>query len=91
VTEISYDQEKEKSETLINKGEDRPLSSSEKSTTYEAGKQLSTEIGNPIEVVMPLQFTRGNSNTEVIFIGDLTLIPIEEIPPTDLVRKGNMW
>jgi hypothetical protein len=60
------------------------LSSPKKSTTDETKKQLSTEIGNPIEVVMPLKFSRGNPNAKVIFIGDITSIPIEEIPPTDL-------
>jgi hypothetical protein len=59
------------------------LSSSDKSTTDGTGKQLSTEIGSPIQVVTPLQFTRGNPNAEVILIGDLTPIPIEEIPPSD--------
>ena len=32
---------------------------------------------------MPLQFTRGNPNVEVILIGYHTPIPIEEIPPSD--------
>jgi hypothetical protein len=59
------------------------LSSPDKSTTDGTEKQLSTEIDNPIQVVTPLQFTRGNPNAEVILIGDLTPIPIEEIPPSD--------
>jgi hypothetical protein len=53
---------------------------------------LSTEIGNPIEVVTPLQFTRGNPNIETIFIIDFTPISVEEIPPTKFFfskkRKG---
>jgi hypothetical protein len=83
VTEVSDDQAKDQPETLIKQGEDRPLSSPDKSTTDGTGKQLSTEIDNPIQVVTPLQFTRGNPNAEVILIGDLTPIPIEEIPPSD--------
>jgi hypothetical protein len=70
-------------ETLAKKGEDRPLSSPDKSTTDGTEKQLSTEIENPIQVVMPLQFTRENPNVEVILIGYLMPIPIEEIPPSD--------
>jgi hypothetical protein len=84
VTEVSDEQAKDQSETLIKQGEDRPLSSSDKSTTDGTGKHLSTEIDNPIQVVTPLQFTRGNPNAEVIIIGDLMPIPIEEIPPSDL-------
>jgi hypothetical protein len=60
------------------------LFSPDKSTIDGYGKKLSTEIGIPIKAIMPLQFTRGNPNAEVIFIGDLTPIPIEEIPPTNL-------
>jgi hypothetical protein len=50
-TEVSDDQVKDQSETLIKQGEDRPLSSSDKSTTDGTGKQLSTEIDSPIQVV----------------------------------------
>jgi len=83
VTEVSDDQAKDQPETLTKQGEDRPLSSPDKSTTDETGNRLSTEIGNPIQIVTPLQSTRGNPNIEVILIGDLTHISIEEIPPSD--------
>jgi hypothetical protein len=66
--EILDNQTKDQAETLSNKGEDRPLPSSDKSTTNGTGKQLSTKIGSPIQVVIPLQFTRGNPNVEVILI-----------------------
>jgi hypothetical protein len=46
-------------------------------------KKLSTEINNPIEVVTPLQFTRGNPNTKAMFINNFTPIPVKEIPPTE--------
>jgi hypothetical protein len=82
-TKVSDDHTKDQPETLIKQGEDRPLSSPDKSTTDGTGKQLSTEIDNPIQVFTPLQFTRGNLNAEVILIGDLTPISIEEIPPSD--------
>jgi hypothetical protein len=77
VTEASDDQSKDQSETLKNKGEDKPLSSPDKSTIDGARKQLSTEIDSPIEAITPLHFTIGNPNVEVMFIGDLTPIPIE--------------
>jgi hypothetical protein len=83
MTEVSDDQAKDQPETLTKQGEYRPLSSPDKSTTDETRKQLSTEIDNPIQSVTPLQSTRGNPNTEVILIGDLTPISIEEIPPSD--------
>ena len=54
MTEVSDDQAKDQPETLAKKGEDRPLSSLDKSTTDGTRKQLSTEIDNPIQVVMPL-------------------------------------
>jgi hypothetical protein len=82
MTEIYDDQSKDQSVTL-KKGEDKPLSSPDKSTIDGTEKQLSTEIDNPFQIVTPLQFTRGNPNAEVIFIGDLTPISIEEIPPSD--------
>jgi hypothetical protein len=84
-TEVYDNQAKDQRKTLIKQGEDRTLSSPDKSTIDGTGKQLSTEIDNPIQVVTPLQFTRGNPNAEVILIGDLMPIPIEEIPPSDFI------
>jgi hypothetical protein len=82
-TEVSDDQAKDQPERLTKQGEDRPLSSPDKSTTDETGEQLSTKIDNPIQIVTPLQSTRGKPNAEVILIGYLTPISIEEIPPSD--------
>ena len=48
MTEVSDDQAKDQPETLTKKGEDRPLSSSDKSTTHGTENQLFTEIGSPI-------------------------------------------
>jgi hypothetical protein len=82
-TDVSGNQAKNQAETLTKKGEDKLLSTPDKSTTDMTGKQSSTEIDSPIQFITPLQFTRGNPDTEVVFIEDLTPIPIEEIPPTD--------
>jgi hypothetical protein len=83
VTDVSGDRAKDQAEILTKKGEDRPLSTPDKSTIDATGKQSSTEIGSPIQFIMPLQFTRGNPDAEVIFIEDLMPIPMEEIPPSD--------
>ena len=69
---------------MTKEGEEEPLLTPYKSTTDAAGKKLSTEIGSPIQFITPLQFTRGNPNAEVIFIEDLTPIPVEELPPSNL-------
>jgi hypothetical protein len=76
------DQAKAQLETLIKKGQDTSLSTPNKIATNTTGKQPSTEIGNPIMSLTPLQSSQGNSNVEVIFIEDLTLISAEEIPPS---------
>jgi hypothetical protein len=56
-------------------------------------KQTSIEIGSPIPFVTPLQFTKGNLDVGTIFKEDLTLIFLEEIPPSDLflTRKEKSW
>jgi len=81
--EVLDNQGKDQKETIIKNGEDKPSSSPEKSTTEEAGKKFSMEIGNPIEVFTPLQFTKGNPNTEAMFISDFTPISVDETPPTE--------
>jgi hypothetical protein len=73
----------EETEALIKKAEEKPQSTQGKPTTDTAGKQPSTEIGSPIQSVTPLQFSRGNPMAEVVFIGDLTPISAEEMPPSE--------
>jgi hypothetical protein len=77
------DQTKAQAEALIKKGQEKSPSTPDKSTTNTAGQQPSTEIGNPIKSVTPLQSSRGNPNAKVIFIEDLTPISVEEMPPSD--------
>jgi hypothetical protein len=48
-------------------------------------KHSSTKIGNHIQSITPLQFSRGNPSDEVVFIKDLTPISTEDMPPSDLV------
>jgi hypothetical protein len=74
-------QEKSQSEALIKKGHDTSLSTPNKPATNTARKQPSTEIGSPIKSLTPLHLSQGNLNVKVVFIEDLTLIVIEEIPP----------
>jgi hypothetical protein len=69
---------------LIKKGEEKPMSTPSKPTTETAGKQPSTEIGNPIQSVTPLQFSRGNTSAKVVFIKDLIPISAKEMPPSEL-------
>jgi hypothetical protein len=69
---------------LIKKGEEKPLSTPDKSCADTTGQQPSIEIGNPIQSVTPLEFSRGNLSAEVVFIRDLTPISMEEMPPSDI-------
>jgi hypothetical protein len=78
------DRTKVQAEALIKKGEEKPLSTPDKSATHTVGQQPSTEIGSPIQSVTPLQYSRGNPSAEVVFIEDLTPISVEEIPPSDI-------
>jgi hypothetical protein len=59
------------------------LSTPNKSTTDVVRKQPSIEIDSPIHFITPLKFTKGNPNVEVVFIEELTPIPVEELPPSD--------
>jgi hypothetical protein len=52
--EVLDNQAKDQAQTQTNKGQDRSLSTPDKSTTDMIGKQLSTEIDNPIQVITPL-------------------------------------
>jgi hypothetical protein len=46
-------------------------------------KQPSKEIGSPIAIITPLQFTKGNPDAGWIFNEKLTPISIEELPPNE--------
>jgi len=46
-------------------------------------KQPSKEIGSPIAIITPLQFTKGNPDAWWIFNEKLTPISIEERPPNE--------
>jgi hypothetical protein len=49
----------------------------------EMGETNSTEIGSPITSLTPLQSTFGLPQMGDIYVGDLTPISIDEIPPSD--------
>jgi hypothetical protein len=83
-TNVSGGQAKDQAKTLTKEGEEGPLFTPDKSTTNAVRKQLSAEIGNPVQFITPLQFTRGNPNVVVVFIEDLTPILVEELPPSNL-------
>jgi hypothetical protein len=44
---------------------------------------VTKEIDSPIASVTPLQFIKGNPDTEWIFKEDLTPIFVEELPPSE--------
>jgi hypothetical protein len=44
---------------------------------------VTKEIDSPIASITPLQFTKGNPDTEWIFKEDLTPISVEELPPSE--------
>jgi hypothetical protein len=50
-------------------------------TPNTTGQQHSTEISSPIASLTPLQTSFKNPNLELTFIGYLTLISPEEMPP----------
>jgi hypothetical protein len=76
-------QAKSQLEDLIKKGQDSSPSTPNKPATNTVEQQPSTEIGSPIMSLTPLQSSQGNPNVKVIFIEDLTLISVEEMPPSD--------
>jgi hypothetical protein len=77
------DQTKAQAEVLIKKGQDASLSTPENPTTNTTGKPQTTQIGDPIMSLTPLQTSQGNPKAEVVFIEDLTPISVEEMPPSD--------
>jgi hypothetical protein len=76
-------QTKAQLEAFLKKGQDTSLSTLDKSVTNTTEQQPTTEIGSPIMSLTPLHSSRGNPNSEVIFIEDLTSISAEEMPPSD--------
>jgi hypothetical protein len=46
-------------------------------------KQPSKEMGSPIAIITPLQFTKGNPDAGWIFNEELTPIYVEELPPNE--------
>jgi hypothetical protein len=76
-------QDKAQIEAFLKKGEDTSPSTPNKPVTDTTEKQMSTDIGNPIFSLTPLQSSHGNPSSEVIFIDDLTPISFEEMPPLD--------
>jgi hypothetical protein len=86
------DQVETRTEALIKKGEENPLSIPGKPATDIAGKKPSTKIGSPIQSFTPLQFSRGNPSEEFVFIKDLILISVEEMPPSEFffIRREMM-
>jgi hypothetical protein len=66
------------------KTEETKISNQEKeiANQEEGNPEIVTkEIGSPIASVTPLQFTKGNPDTEWMFKEDLTPIYVEELPP----------
>jgi hypothetical protein len=56
---------------------------SNKPVTEVTLKQISKEIGSPIAIVTPLQFTKGDSDVGWIFNEEMTPILVEELPPNE--------
>jgi hypothetical protein len=62
------DQKKAQIEVLIKKGEDASLSTPEKSATNTVGQPKTTQIGDPIIYLTPLQISQGNPSSEVVLL-----------------------
>jgi hypothetical protein len=56
---------------------------SNKPATDVTPKQPSKEIGSPIAIITPLQFTKGNPDAGWIFNEELMPISVEELPPNE--------
>jgi hypothetical protein len=76
-------QAKAQLEAFLKQGQDTSPSTPSKPVAHTAEKQPSTEIGSPIASLTPLQSSFRIPSSEVIFIGDLTPISPEEMPPSD--------
>jgi hypothetical protein len=53
-------------------------------TSNTIEQQQSTEISTPITSLTPLQTSFGNPKFKIVFLGDITPILPEEIPPSEL-------
>jgi hypothetical protein len=71
-------------EAFLKQGHDTYPSTPATSAAHTTEKKLSTEIGTPITSLTSLPSSFGNPSSRVIFIGDLTPILPEEMPPLDL-------
>jgi hypothetical protein len=87
-------QAEDKSSTCVNpskqetqdKTEETEISNQEEEIpNQEEGnpETVTKEIGSPIASITPLQFTKGNPDTEWIFKEDLTPIYVEELSPSE--------
>jgi hypothetical protein len=78
-------QTKVQSETLLKQKQMvpplSPITPTDTSQTVE-GKKF-TEIGSPITTLTPLQSSFRTPGPEITFASDLTLIPLEEMPPSN--------
>jgi hypothetical protein len=74
--------EKAHLEAFLKQGQDTSPSTLATFVANTTEKQLSKEIDTPITSLTPLQSSSRNPSFEVIFIGDLTPISLEEIPPS---------
>jgi hypothetical protein len=69
-------------ETFLKKGKDTSPSTPASSVANTTEQQPSTDIDTPITSLTPLQSSFGNPSFEVIYVGDLTPILSEEMPPS---------
>jgi hypothetical protein len=70
-------------EAFLKQGQDASPSTPATYAANTVEQQQSIEIGTPITSLTPLQSSFGNPSSEVIFVGDLTPILPEEMPPSD--------
>jgi hypothetical protein len=73
-------------EAFLNQGQDVPPSTPATPvvTSNTTEQQQSTKIATPITSLTPLQTSFGNPNSKLVFVGDLSPILPEEMPPSDL-------
>jgi len=71
-------------EACLKQGQDKPPSTPATLATNTTKQQPSTNIGAPITSLTPLQCSFGNPSFKVIYVGDITLILPEEMPPSEL-------
>jgi len=69
-------------EAFLKQGHATSPSTPNKPVTNTIEQQLSTEIGNSIISLTPLQSSFKNPSSKVIFIDYITPISVEEMPPS---------